>query len=317
MTWEIFYDRCGDWSESTQIKHISSLTDFGPSSEICDAVGYMAEKAATKLVRKAIASGIKFSAEDLEELDFYVDSKYMDELTQKHTGGMTWQIFYDHFTDWDEATRHKQALEQRHFGPTEEITEIAYDLHDKSLATQFIRNAMAAGVKFNADDVQELDGTVDQTMYEQLLSQLGDDLAWELFYDAYDSWPKDFLLKQVRAQKQFGASDEICDVVDFLADGPLCTEFVRNAMKGGVIFTPDEVIQLADTVEGTLIVKIVRDQALKLTPEQVLDLSFCLNRKELSVIAELCDVKLDKQGNVLTPEQIEFEREMKEMEEDR
>ena len=85
MTWEIFYEKCGDWSESTQIKHISSLTDFGSSDEICDAVGYMSEKAATKLVRKAIAAGVVFSAENLEELDFYVEPKYMENLTQKHS----------------------------------------------------------------------------------------------------------------------------------------------------------------------------------------------------------------------------------------
>lgn len=48
-TWEEFYDKFYDWSESTQISRMSGLTDFGPSSEVFDvATEYADPKIATR-----------------------------------------------------------------------------------------------------------------------------------------------------------------------------------------------------------------------------------------------------------------------------
>ncbi len=36
MKWEDYYDRFGNWAESTQISRISSLTDFTSSAEVVE-----------------------------------------------------------------------------------------------------------------------------------------------------------------------------------------------------------------------------------------------------------------------------------------
>ena len=66
MTWETFYDRFYDWADSTQISNISKLTDFGPSAEVCEiATSFVDEKAATRLVKKALAAGVRFTSTEV------------------------------------------------------------------------------------------------------------------------------------------------------------------------------------------------------------------------------------------------------------
>ena len=78
MDWKTYYDRFGDWEESTQLRHLSSLTDFGPSSEVCElANDFFEEKSATRLIKKALAAGVRFTAEEVLELDGVVDKSLM------------------------------------------------------------------------------------------------------------------------------------------------------------------------------------------------------------------------------------------------
>ena len=78
MDWKTYYDRFGDWEESTQLRHLSSLTDCGPSSEVCElANDLLEEKNATRLIKKALAAGVRFTAEEVLELDGVVDKSLM------------------------------------------------------------------------------------------------------------------------------------------------------------------------------------------------------------------------------------------------
>ena len=83
MTWETFYDRFYDWADSTQVANISKLTDFGPSSEVCEiATSFVDEKAATRLVKKALAAGVRFTSAEVLELDGCVSEALFPELVK-------------------------------------------------------------------------------------------------------------------------------------------------------------------------------------------------------------------------------------------
>ena len=83
MTWETFYDRFYDWADSTQISNISKLTDFGPSAEVCEiATSFVDEKAATRLVKKAITAGVRFTSAEVLELDGCVSEDLLPELVR-------------------------------------------------------------------------------------------------------------------------------------------------------------------------------------------------------------------------------------------
>ena len=81
MTWETYYDRFYDWEESTQMRHLSSLTDFGPSSEVTELAGaFFEQKSADRLIKKALAGGVRFRTEDVLDLDGVVDQSLMPQL---------------------------------------------------------------------------------------------------------------------------------------------------------------------------------------------------------------------------------------------
>ena len=83
MTWETFYDRFYDWADSTQVANISKLTDFGPSSEVCEiATSFVDEKVATRLVKKALAAGVRFTSAEVLELDGCVSESLFPELVR-------------------------------------------------------------------------------------------------------------------------------------------------------------------------------------------------------------------------------------------
>ena len=69
MKWDQYYERFYDWSESTQINRISSLTDFGASEEVADVIqSFMNGKAASRLVKKALEHGVEFSAQEVMDM---------------------------------------------------------------------------------------------------------------------------------------------------------------------------------------------------------------------------------------------------------
>lgn len=64
MDWKTYYSRLYDWEESTQLRHLSALTDFGPSAEVCElATAFFEVKSADRLIRKALAASVRFTAE--------------------------------------------------------------------------------------------------------------------------------------------------------------------------------------------------------------------------------------------------------------
>ena len=69
MKWDQYYERFYDWSESTQINRISSLTDFGASEEVAEVIqSFMNGKAASRLVKKALEHGVEFSAQEVMDM---------------------------------------------------------------------------------------------------------------------------------------------------------------------------------------------------------------------------------------------------------
>lgn len=60
MDWDQYYEKFYDWTTSTQISRMSSLTSYGASSEVAEvAQEYMDEKAASRLIKKAVAYGVQ------------------------------------------------------------------------------------------------------------------------------------------------------------------------------------------------------------------------------------------------------------------
>lgn len=72
MTWEEYYENMWEWTPDTMVQYMSQLTSFGDPEEVMEAIieiSFEDTQGATRMLKKATDYGIKFSGEQLAELD--------------------------------------------------------------------------------------------------------------------------------------------------------------------------------------------------------------------------------------------------------
>ena len=83
MIWDEFYNKFYEWADSTQIKRISQLTTFGTHDEVSEIAQAVSDKnAASRLVLKALSSGVVFTADEIVDLQIAVTKNCMNELVK-------------------------------------------------------------------------------------------------------------------------------------------------------------------------------------------------------------------------------------------
>lgn len=75
MDWATYYERFYGWAESTQVSRISTIDEFGDvSDEVTEIVLNMLDiKACTRLVKRALAYGVRFTADEIDEIAYTLD----------------------------------------------------------------------------------------------------------------------------------------------------------------------------------------------------------------------------------------------------
>lgn len=90
MKWEDYYNRFWDWAESTQISRISTLTDFTSSAEVAEIANeFFDEKISTRLVKRAMQNGIRFTPAEIIELGGCVAEDVFNEAIRSRRGQFT------------------------------------------------------------------------------------------------------------------------------------------------------------------------------------------------------------------------------------
>ena len=124
MTWDEYYMNFYEWAESTQISRISSLTDFGPSDEIVEVVqNFYDEKVATRLVRKALDYGVKFTTDEIIELRSWVSDEIYPVLVQANSDPYTYEKLDELYGFVDDKIIEKLAKKHKVRSPMDEEPE--------------------------------------------------------------------------------------------------------------------------------------------------------------------------------------------------
>lgn len=90
MKWEDYYNRFWDWAESTQISRISALTDFTSSAEVAEIANeFFDEKNSTRLVKRALQNGIRFTPAEIIELGGCVAEDVFNDAIRSRRGQFT------------------------------------------------------------------------------------------------------------------------------------------------------------------------------------------------------------------------------------
>lgn len=90
MTWEDFYEKFYEWADSTQVRKISELTMFGYHEQVAEVIlMYSDEKAASRLAKKALAAGVRFTPTEIVEMDGSVSKDCLNQMVKTALGDFT------------------------------------------------------------------------------------------------------------------------------------------------------------------------------------------------------------------------------------
>ena len=110
MEWDEYYKKFDEWATSTQISRLSALTSYGPSDEVAEvAQGLMDETAASRLIRRALAAGVQFTAEEICELVNCCNAAVMNALLENSTCAFTCEQLEDLWGAVDDAVLEQTA----------------------------------------------------------------------------------------------------------------------------------------------------------------------------------------------------------------
>ena len=110
MEWDAYYKKFDEWATSTQISRLSALTSYGPSDEVAEvAQGLMDEMAASRLIRRALAAGVQFTAEEICELVDCCNAAVMNALLENSLCTFTREQLEDLWGAVDDAVLEQTA----------------------------------------------------------------------------------------------------------------------------------------------------------------------------------------------------------------
>lgn len=72
--------------------------------------------------------------------------------------------------------------------------------------------------------------------------------TWDDFYDEFYDWSESTQISRMSGLTDFGPSSEVFDVATEYADPKIATRFLKKAVKAGVKFTGDEIVNMIDNV---------------------------------------------------------------------
>lgn len=277
-SWSHFYDNSFDWDPKTQIDAANRLKQLGKHDEIVDAILNLDDpEARSILIRKAMASNVKFNHEDFENLQDELPVEVYGELAA-YTGfsaecpdydkdNHTWKYFYENGSGWTEEIQLAAISSLKTFGGPKQVMEVILELDADAPKRALVELAIKKNVVFNRESLQLLDGSLPDDLFAKLLSMAGvpeDDLyfdettmTWDDFYGSYSDWDDDLLRRRIQKLKSFGPSEEVAEVIGNMPNRELEDLLRSKAEQRGVKFSANDELAMGNL--GTIITNAINE----------------------------------------------------------
>lgn len=163
LDWKTYYDRFYDWAESTRLRHLSALTDFGPSAEICElACDFYEKKNADRFIRKALAAGVCFTAQEVLDLYGLVNQSLMPQLIKSIRSPITAEEL-DSLSFWLTPAELKALAAQHHI----RLDQDGFAITPETEETDRTWAATIEGLEFLADFAERQAEILDEKRKEE------------------------------------------------------------------------------------------------------------------------------------------------------
>lgn len=104
-------------------------------------------------------------------------------------------------------------------------------------------------------------------------------LTWEEYYDGFYDWAESTRRRYAQALDTFGPADEVAEVAAELAwdDERFAVRFVQRALDAGVRFSPEQVVDLSDTMDGATLGRMAETADGRFDAEQLDELLYLVD----------------------------------------
>ncbi|MDR2486744.1 MAG: hypothetical protein LBD12_02145 [Clostridiales Family XIII bacterium] len=193
---------------------------------------------------------------------------------------MIWSDFYHAYFNWDDdaKVRNMPSADALKAAPTDEVFEVFEDLGDEGLRAALLKNAMAAGIRFEVDQVLEMvyylpkdmarelfllyadrmsldelfdaEWAVDDAAFTKALMDWalsGGPVKWKDYYAQGTSWdfPDEVNVARLALLEAFGRAGEVYDFgAYYFSDDTQRSLFVEKALAAGVRFDFEQTYEL-------------------------------------------------------------------------
>ncbi len=309
MNWDQYYERFYDWSESTQISKMSSLTDFGSSSEVSDvAMEFADPKIVTSFLKKAVKAGVRFTGEEIVNMIDNVTEEFIPTLVASNSepykrddleyiagyvsddllhclegaSGIEytdWKDFYEAYPSWTPEVFRERALKLKTFGPSNEVYEVSTEFWKPDEVTAFIRRAVAAGVRFAQDEIIEISYAVEPDYVPELVKHKSAPYTAEALEYLAESLPEDEVENVIGTSNIKFSQWE--DFYQYYNDWDEKTQVRRagDITDFGSAEEVSEVIQcFADMECATAFTKLALKGGVKFPVSEIRELIYCVDK---------------------------------------
>lgn len=309
-SWSHFYDNFTEWAPEIQNAALKKLTQLGKRDEVVDAIlllDSMDER--VLLIRKAIATKVRFNHEDFENLQDELPMEVYRELAA-YTGdsadcpnydksNRTWKYFYENCSGWTEEIQLAAIAALKTIGGQKQITEALLELESEAPKAALLERAIEKNIVFSRESLQELDGSLPDELFQKVLRVAGipeDDLyfdesnmTWDDFECNYSDWSEELLAQRIAKLKDFGDPESVCDVIMAMPSSELEDALYERSIKKGVKFTEEQLESM-----GHVEHQVQRALENFITDDQI---------DQLTQDVAVLNAQLDDEYPILTPEE--------------
>lgn len=135
-------------------------------------------------------------------------------------------------------------------------------------------------------------------------------MTWDDYYEGFYAWSPSTQKNYTYRLSDYGPADEVWEVAQELAfqDEAFAARFLEKALAAGVRFTPNQVLEMTGTVEGSVLSKIAEQTDVPFDREQLEEIYMMIDDDSFQKISRRAkiDVFDDEPSACEQPEQVQY-----------
>ena len=124
-------------------------------------------------------------------------------------------------------------------------------------------------------------------------------MTWDEYYERFYDWAESTQISRISSLTDFGSPAEITEIAQQFCDEKIASRLIKKAIAAQVSFSPDEVEELLDYIDGDTLESLLKTCSGKFTEKQIETLSdYCIDDELIETVADRSGVRINSEDDV-------------------